>query len=130
MSVLVYRKGSTHTINGISCEMAKIEPKSLQPHIDAGWCLTVEDVYAEPNYSEPEEVIEAPEDEEQAEYREEVEETIEELEEAPELPTKKEIDTNGSGKLSNKEIRAAAQNMGIDDWDTARIATLKEKLGI
>lgn len=34
-----------------------------------------------------------------------------------------------SGKLSNKEIRAAAKEAGIEDWKKARVNKLKEILG-
>lgn len=40
-----------------------------------------------------------------------------------------EIDTNQSGKLSNKEIRAAAKNAGIEGWENTRIKTLLKELG-
>lgn len=40
-----------------------------------------------------------------------------------------EIDTNQSGKLSNKEIREAAQKAGIVDWDKKRISNLLKELG-
>lgn len=38
-------------------------------------------------------------------------------------------DTNESGKLSNEEIRAAAKEAGISNYEKARISTLKDKLG-
>ncbi len=44
-------------------------------------------------------------------------------------PDEESADTNGTGKLSNKEIRLAAQTAGIEDWDTARITRLKKELG-
>ena len=40
-----------------------------------------------------------------------------------------DADTNGSGKLSNAEVRAAAKKAGHHEWDTARIYKLKEWLG-
>ena len=48
---------------------------------------------------------------------------------APESPTKEEADTNGTGKLSNKEVRAAAEKAGIEGFDTKRIKALKVELG-
>lgn len=42
--------------------------------------------------------------------------------------SKDEADTNETGKLSVKEIRAAAEEAGIEDFASARIATLKAKL--
>ena len=40
-----------------------------------------------------------------------------------------EADKNDSGKLSNEEIRLAAREAGIDNWETGRIKGLKEALG-
>lgn len=38
-------------------------------------------------------------------------------------------EADNSGKLSNAEIREAAKDAGIDDWETARIKRLKQELG-
>ena len=43
-------------------------------------------------------------------------------------PKLADADSNESGKLSNEEIREAAKEAGIKDYETARIATLKKKL--
>jgi len=40
-----------------------------------------------------------------------------------------EADKNDSGKLSNEEIRQAAKEAGLDNWETGRIKGLKEALG-
>jgi len=53
----------------------------------------------------------------------------EEADTSPEAPTKEEADTNGTGLLSNKEVRAAAEKAGIDGFDTKRIKALKVELG-
>lgn len=39
-----------------------------------------------------------------------------------------DADDNETGKLSNDEIREAAKEAGIENWETARIATLKKKI--
>ena len=44
-------------------------------------------------------------------------------------PTKEEADTNGTGKLSTAEIRAAAKLAGIDNYAKKRISTLLSELG-
>lgn len=44
-------------------------------------------------------------------------------------PEEVAADLNDSGKLSNEEIRQAARDAGIDNWEKARINTLKEALG-
>jgi ribosomal protein S5 len=49
--------------------------------------------------------------------------------EGTKAPTKEESDTNGTGLLSNKEVRAAAEKAGITDFDTKRIKPLKVELG-
>lgn len=38
-------------------------------------------------------------------------------------------DKNDSGKLSNEEIRMAAKEAGLENWEKGRIKTLKEALG-
>lgn len=38
-------------------------------------------------------------------------------------------DKNESGKLSNEEIRIAAKEAGLDNWESGRIKTLKKALG-
>ena len=45
------------------------------------------------------------------------------------IPTFVEADTNKTGKLSNDEVREAAKDAGLVDWDIARIKNLKRKLG-
>lgn len=40
-----------------------------------------------------------------------------------------EGDLNDDGEVTNDEIRLAAKEAGIDKWETARISTLKGKLG-
>jgi hypothetical protein len=113
--VIIYRKGNTHQIRGIECEKSMVDALELDQYLSDGWVVRPEDLI---KYEEPEETNDTPEDEEQVELEE------------PKKITKEEIDTNGSGKLSNKEIRAAAMRIGIEDWSKARISTLKEKLGI
>lgn len=44
-------------------------------------------------------------------------------------PTALQADKNKSGKLSASEIREAAKQAGIENYENARISTLKEKLG-
>lgn len=43
-------------------------------------------------------------------------------------PDLADADANESGKLSNEEIREAAKEVGISNWKTAKIDTLKKKL--
>ena len=77
-----------------------IPPEQLQEHLDNGWKVTDGKDEADAN-SEP----------------------------ASEAPTKEEADTNGTGLLSNSEVRAAAEKAGIDGFQTKRIKALKAELG-
>lgn len=38
-------------------------------------------------------------------------------------------DTNDSGKLSNDEVRQAAKEAGLENWESGRIKGLKRDLG-
>lgn len=84
-------------------ESSLIEAKRLQNHLKAGWSVTNGDEIVEADTSESDEPSDA--------------------------PTFEEADTNGTGKLSVGEVRAAAKGAGIEGWDTKRINTLKEVLG-
>ena len=44
-------------------------------------------------------------------------------------PTMEQADTNNTGKLSSKEVRAAAEKAGIEGHEIKRIAKLKAELG-
>lgn len=44
-------------------------------------------------------------------------------------PSFEEADKNKTGKLSSKEVRGAAKKAGIENYSSARISTLKKKLG-
>lgn len=35
--IALYRKGATHTIRGVTCEMGRFETKRLQSLLDSGW---------------------------------------------------------------------------------------------
>jgi hypothetical protein len=77
-----------------------IPPEQLQEHLINGWSVTDGKDEADTN-SEP----------------------------APVAPTKEEADTNGTGLLSNGEVRAAAEKAGIEGFKTKRIKALKVELG-
>jgi Ca2+-binding EF-hand superfamily protein len=40
------------------------------------------------------------------------------------------VDTNSTGKISAKEVRAAAKEAGIENYQKEKIAVLKEQLGL
>lgn len=81
-------------------QLARVPANRLKAHLDAGWSTS-------PNAPKPVEV--------------KAEQQKESFEKA---------DTNGSGKLSNDEVRQAAKEAGIEDWDKRRIKPLKQELGL
>ena len=99
--VKVYRAGTTHEVRGIQCEMAYVEPEVLKHKIAAGWVLQPEKIIVE-------EVIEMPA-----------------IETKDPEPVKPEMKTS---RQNPKKIREAAKKAGIEDWEKARISTLKDKL--
>jgi len=44
VAITLYRKGNTHIDSGIMCEVARIEPSSLEGHLKAGWKMTPQEV--------------------------------------------------------------------------------------
>ncbi len=95
MAVILYRKGTSHTVDGIQCEQGRFEVRRMQHLLSTGWVGDIKELEAGDSIT---------------------------------APTKEEADTNDSGKLSVKEIRAAAEEAGIEDYATARIKTLEAKL--
>lgn len=105
MSYLLYRNGNKHVIWGKGCEYRQFNDEDVDQALKDGWV-------DHPNKLVDEKVVESP------------------LAEAIEDASFEEIDTNDSGKLSNEEIREAAKKAGIEDWETKRIKTLKDLLGV
>jgi hypothetical protein len=103
MSVFVYKDGSE----------SLIPPEQLQEHLTNGWSVTNGKGEADTS-PEPDMDPQGPSDGNEP---------------PSEAPTKEEADTNGTGKLSNQEVRAAAEKAGITDFDTKRIKSLKVELG-
>ena len=59
--IALYRKGNTHVIRGVKCEMGRFETKRLQGCLNSGWVTNPQDLL------EVEEVVEVVEVEEPAE---------------------------------------------------------------
>jgi hypothetical protein len=112
MSIQLFRKGTTHNIKGVECEMGTFKVRQLQSMLDEGW-VNCPNKLLEVDLTEALEPVD----------------DLPEPEPEPEAPSQEEADTNNSGKLSAKEVRAAAKAAGIEDWANKRIATLKAALG-
>lgn len=114
MAVVIYRKGDTHTVNGIKCEAKRVSHKFFSGEPEPGWFFSPEEAYME--------VVNDVQEEEQAEEVEEIKEEIHVDEKEAE---KESMVIEG---MDNDEIRLAAKNAGISTYNTSRIRTLKEKL--
>lgn len=104
MAVYLYGEGDTAEVRGVKCELIRIDIADIDYYLERGYVKNPKDLYQaalDPDGNEP----------------------------TGEIPTREEADLNNSGKLSNTEVREAAKKAGIDDWETARIKTLKDKLG-
>lgn len=106
MAVILYRKGNTHTVDGVQCEQGRFKVKQMPALLASGWTGNINDLRGSSEGL--------------------AEEVTEEVSE--EVPTKEEADTNNSGKLSPQEIREAAKEAGIEGWEKKRIATLEAEL--
>jgi hypothetical protein len=107
MSVFVYKGGAE----------SKIPPEQLQEHLNAGWSVTDGEDEADTS-PKPDAGPQGSNDD-----------NWDPLEFIAEAPTKEEADTNGTGLLSNSEVRAAAEKAGIEGFKTKRIKALKVELG-
>lgn len=95
MSVILYQVGTQKDINGLMCNILKLEPSNFSALLP-GWFFSPEDAY---KAFEP---IPGTED--------------------------KEITEEPKILKGNSKIRDDARKAGIQDFDKARISTLKEKL--
>lgn len=102
MSVELYQKGEQRDINGLMCNTLLVAPELFDIKLlPSGWFLTPEKAY------------------------EEVKEQAEEIKAEPKTEEKPEETKVLRG---NAKIRHDAKQAGIEDWEKARIATLKDKL--
>lgn len=108
MSVVLYKKGVSVDMNGLGCDILVVAPELFNVNqLPSGWFLTPEGAY---------------EEQEQA-HKEVVEAITEEVKEEPQI-----AETPIKKLTGNAKIRNDAKEAGIEDWEKARIATLKEKL--
>ncbi|MCP4144700.1 MAG: hypothetical protein GY752_05385 [bacterium] len=103
MAVVLYRQGDTHTVNGIRCELIRVDHELFTGTPDPGWFFSPEEAYKEIDNGVQKEESEEPK-----------------AEKVKKITAKK--------KTSNDKVRLAAKKAGIEDFDKARIGTLKEKL--
>lgn len=107
MSVVLYKKGDTHIIRGLSCDIKLVRPDRFNGPED-GWFMSPEKAYEKPIEEKPFE----------HDPKEEIIETIVDIK-----PVALDYD-----KMSNPKIREHAKKAGIKNWKDARIKTLKDEL--
>ena len=110
MGVVLYREGNTHVNRGIKCEACVFPVDRMQANLNAGWVTDPRKLYEVNNAISEDEQVESQESSEASNQ-----------EEGNEISDKK--------VLSSKEVREHAKLAGVENWDTARIKTLKDKLG-
>ncbi|MEE9311618.1 MAG: hypothetical protein V3V10_04320 [Planctomycetota bacterium] len=59
--IALYRKGATHTIRGVTCEMGRFETKRLQSLLNSGWVTNPQDLLEAAEVVEVEEPVEVAE---------------------------------------------------------------------
>jgi 8-oxo-dGTP pyrophosphatase MutT (NUDIX family) len=109
MAVTLYKRGNTHTVRGVGCKLGKFPPDEIDSRLASGWFFS------------PEEAWEAHE-EKPLDFK------VLEIKEAKEVERAKADPALNLDDMSNKEIREAAKEAGIESWDTTRIKTLKAEL--
>lgn len=57
MSIVLYRKGDTHTVRGIACELKIVSHEHFSGVPDAGWFLNVQDINKVGKTEEPQEIV-------------------------------------------------------------------------
>lgn len=107
MACMLYRNGDKNIVFGRPCEYRIFDDEAVDNALMNGW-------YDHPNRLPDDNII-------NGEFVAESDIIEADFE---------EIDTNNSGKLSNKEVRAAAEKAGIESFDKKMIKTLKKELGV
>lgn len=106
MGIVLYRKGNTHRVRDIDCELKVVKPEYFTGEPERGWFISPEEAYGEVENGVQEEI-----------------ETEDTKETEEEVLTKPDYD-----KMSNKEIRSHAEKANIKNYKNARIQKLVEKL--
>ena len=111
MSVVLYKAGNTHEIDGIKCEMKVFDEYLFTSALEIGWNLTPEGCY---------------EKEEQKESEETAAEASEEDENQEKVLTLKE--NKYYGDLTTDEVRKIAKDKGIKHWHNKNIDKLRKEV--
>ena len=126
MSVVLYKKGEKVDMNGLNCDILVVAPELFNVHqLPEGWFLTPEDAHRDTEEESAEKERLRLE-----EQQKEIDDSFKEIEveevtiEAKQEEKPKEV----KALTGNAKIRNDAREAGIEDWENARIVTLKAKL--
>lgn len=109
MAIQLYRKGNTHVVQGIECELCNFPVNKLEQRLSEGWFKTPQEIE---NGVQQQQENEDGQDV-QSEFKEEDQEESESVSVSTE---------------SLNPIRLKAKEAGIEGWDTKRIKTLEALL--
>ncbi len=104
MAIQLYKKGTTHTVGGIECEVCNFNPSELESKLKEGWVTSPGELS---NDAQNEEI-----------ERNDEENAQEETGENEEKDAEKTLNP----------VRIAARDAGIDGWEIKRIKTLEALL--
>ena len=126
--IQLFKKGSTHTVKGIKCDMQTVNEYSYLHLLDDGWCYTPEETVEEVVEETTEEKVEPAEKEIETLTAEEIQRKINES--FPEDPiTELEIVPDEDDEKDKEDaIRQAAKAAGIKGWYNTKIEKLIEKM--
>lgn len=54
MGLVLYRKGDTHTVKGVLCELKVVDSATFTGQVEKGWYISVNDIDGIPEPKEPE----------------------------------------------------------------------------
>jgi hypothetical protein len=112
MACILYKEGNSHTNRGVKCEAGRFPVNRVKALLEAGWVTDPRQLY---------EVEDAISEDEQDQTESSESSEVQDQAKGDQIPDQK--------VLSSKEVREQAKLAGVEGWDTARIKTLKEKLG-
>lgn len=140
MGVVLYKRGKEHVIDGHHVDLKVVRTELFNGTPEKGWFISPKRAYIDEIRAETEKkalsIAEANQARIDAEFKE-LEDVIEEVKEdglQEEIKTEEQAEAKTEKKvldfkkMSNQKIRDLAKKANIEDWEKARIQTLKDKL--
>lgn len=118
MSAQLYKKGNTHTVRGIDCELKNFDLAEVDYQLKNGWFLSPEEL------AEGAEEVSAVESTDESTDEGNTDDGVLDEPEKTESFSAVEIGKNDP----NHPVRIAAKEAGIEGWDSKRLKTLEAAL--